>query len=153
MDAFLEDREMGLLTSYTILEALLGFETSSGSDSERKFEEVKAVYAGLERSLSSCQEDGYHDRLAELTTTVDPLIQGFSETPSESVEGLGDSKLLDGTLARLSTNFRRSYADRLKRDGLALYQRMKREGVQRRKVDALNSDYRQIEDVFVKGIR
>jgi hypothetical protein len=139
------ERELGLIISYTVVDSLLDFESPSGSIDERKQQQIKAVYEGLERAISECQEGDSASMIFSRRGTVDPKIQGYHDGSQRNV---GESDLLVRIMGKLSTSYSRNPADRLKRDGIALYHEVISEGQKSRKVDALTGDYALVQRVM-----
>jgi hypothetical protein len=139
------ERELGLIISYTVVDSLLGFESSSGSAEERKQQQIKAVYEGLERTIFDCQESDSSSIIFSKRGTVNPKIQSYHDGSQRDV---GESDLLVRIMGKLSTSYSRNPADRLKRDGISLYKEVISEGQKSRKVDALTGDYALIQRVM-----
>ena len=139
------ERERGLIISYAIASSLLGFSSDSGSDDERQHQQVKVIYEGLENAVQSCQTNGSQDTLFVLRPKVEKAIQEYS---ADQTSNIGESELLKQMFAKLSETYRRNPADRLKRDGIALYHEVMAEGMRTRNIDALVGDYRLLKSKF-----
>jgi hypothetical protein len=133
------ERERGLIISYAVANSLLGFSSDSGSDSERHHQQVKIVYNGLESAVESCQSEGSQETLFALRPKVEQAIQEYNADPTINI---GESELLIQMFEKLSKTYRKNPADRLKRDGIALYHEVMAEGIRTRNIDALLGDYK-----------
>ena len=144
------EREMGALIGYSVIGGLLYFHSDSGSEEERKFEQVKSVYSNLESAIEFSQEDRAYNRLCELKGEIDPAFYHFLD---DSKFELGESRLINKIFNRFHNRFLRNYIDRLQRDGIALYHKSLNDGMVLGRRNSLNHDYELIERIFAEGLR
>lgn len=124
--------ELGSILGYSSIGSLLGFTTNTGSAEEKKFEQVKAVYAGLEAVLDNLKSPGEGASLLNsdsgfailcgLKMDIDPKVREYlsaSPPDEESGEFNFGSGLVGLFLAQLSRR-RGNYEDHLRRGGLRL---------------------------------
>lgn len=156
-------RELGLLIGYTIVHSLLDFKSETGAIEERRFEETKTVYAGLERTIEACAkiteggESGpAYSRICELRPSVDKAISEYVPSPNQKrSEDRGEGKkepeerkpesiLLNTLLNEFSGQSARVPADRILKEGMSLYETVLGSGPEMRNKDALTKDYRNL---------
>ncbi len=145
--------DRAFLIGYAIISSLLSFSSSSGSTEERKFEEVKRVYAGLEHVVEQCAHPvtdsvvGYAV-LSELKARVDPPLQHYFADPVTT--NIGESRLLGSILDDLSKR-PRTYEDKIRRKGLSLMEGVRSQGRMDGRRNILLADYGLLESYFVEG--
>lgn len=138
-----DENSVGRLLGYSIVHSLANFETSSGSKEEIRFEEVKAVMAGLEKAIMLCEKENDHSALFSLQPDVDRYLQSIADSEAYGSK----STLLEILLPNICAA--KNYGDRLRRCGLKLYDRIKDEGEKKgNKESILNSNYESIASAF-----
>ncbi len=144
------ERDLGSLLGYCLVDSLLPFQSISGDRDERKFEQVKLVYDGLDRLVQSSETADPYIILCGMKSRVDPAFdqyasKNFSETVCDLVQAI---------FRRITERSGLNHEDSLVRDGIALYHRVIGEGQPSEgKRSVLTQDYRSIEAVFVRGVR
>lgn len=144
--------DLGQIIGYSILNSLLSFKTTSGARTEIEFEEIKAIYAGLEHTISSCRTKNPYHVLCNLETKVrgkvEPLIA--QEKPNETNASISPpvTKLLHDIISSL-TEGQRHYRDHIKRFGLSLKQTVADKGEITGWKNVLIADYKTVRDIFV----
>ncbi len=145
--------DQAFLIGYAIVHSLISFSSSSGSVEERKFEEVKRIYAGLEHVVEQCARPtidsvvGYAT-LSELKARADPALQRYFSNPVTT--SIGESRLLKGLMDDLSKR-PLTYEDRIRRKGLNLMEGVRSQGRMDGRRNILLTDYRLLESYFVEG--
>ncbi|MFH1682434.1 MAG: hypothetical protein ABIA37_01430 [Candidatus Woesearchaeota archaeon] len=140
------ERDLGRMIGYSIFGSLLDFRTNSNSQEEIIFGQVKQIHSGLEVVVDYAKQKEYYNKLCELKSKVDPWFRTES-FPRESAQ----SRLMENIFSRLYTYYSKSYEDRLKRDGVAIYNEVMRDGPLEGKKNILIHDYNLIDWFFVKG--
>ena len=148
------DDDRASLIGYIILDGLIYFSSLSGSAEERTFQEVRAVYTGLELAIAHCSQDAPDESalaytfLCGLIARADPLLQRYFSNPVTNV--MGSSRLLSSLLEEL---FQRpqSYEDRLRRRSLTLMDAVRSRGIIDGRRNILLSDYALLQFHFVGG--
>ncbi|PIZ51691.1 hypothetical protein COY27_02720 [Candidatus Woesearchaeota archaeon CG_4_10_14_0_2_um_filter_33_13] len=133
------ERELGLLISYTVASSLIGFKSESGSVEERRHQQVKAVYSGLEEAIEFCKEEDSYHAFCQVRPGVESSLREYIGAKEE--KPVSQSELLTRIFNKLSRSNQRNPTDRLKRDGIALYNETMREGQKNRRLDVLTADY------------
>ena len=145
-DIVINRHDLGLLIGYSIINRLLDFDTNTGSDEQLRFEEIKAVRNEIERVTSACIEKGSVSTLLDIR----PRVESEIEKLIESGEYAGKSGILKGIIPVLSAS-RKSYEDRIRRNGLRLQTEIYDRGVPKRLRESLESDYAAIDVAFMGG--
>ncbi len=145
------ERDLGSLLGYGIIDSLLPFQSVSRDEAERNYEQVKLCYAGLDRLVASSRETESYALVCEMKARVDPALKDYL---SHQADENSKTDLLQSIFLRLTQRSSFNPEDRLVRDGIALYHRVMDEGrpPEGRK-NTLTQDYRSIEDIFVRGTR
>ena len=163
------ERDLGSLLGYGIVASLLPFQSLSRDETERRYEQVKSCYDGLDLLITSSRMIDSYALVCEMKARVDPAIENYHPSLS-TAESKTDPKsqaseksqtdqenqtdLLSSIFQRLTQRSSFNPEDRLVRDGIALYHRVMDEGKppEGRK-NTLTQDYRSIEDIFVRGTK
>ncbi|HDD70926.1 MAG TPA: hypothetical protein ENF94_02055 [Candidatus Woesearchaeota archaeon] len=143
LDAQTDDKgELGSLISYVILTSLIDFETNTGSEEERRFEEIKAIYTGLEKAIERSREEDSYSVLCELTTQKAKELKQILDK---------ERKIENETLLKLIINsltHQKNYEDTLKRKGLRLRDNVYDTGILYGRRNILRKNYEAIRDIF-----
>lgn len=141
--------DLGQIIGYSVLQSLMQFETTSGSPTEIEFQEIKAIYAGLEETITSCrQEDPYRvlcDLEVDVRQTLDQVISEMNQTKDDASSG---SRLIKDIIITLKDGHRH-YQDHVKRMGLSLKQSVSDKGEITGWKNILIADYKTVHDIFV----
>lgn len=145
--------DLGMLVGYSVMSALINFESSSGSEEERRFEEVKSVYRVLEKTISQCMTNDTFYALSELMEKVEPELPEIFEIPTAD---LSEEKLsgFESTLLRTmikNVSFRGGYRDKLRRVGSRLFSETAASSPSKGTRNILTKDYERIEQYVMKG--
>jgi len=145
------ERDLGSLLGYGIMASLLPFQSISNDGDERKYEQVKSCYDGLDLLIASSRTIDSYALVCEMKTRVDPALENY---PAHQTDENSQTDLLPSIFLRLTQRSSFNPEDRLVRDGIALYHRVMGEGKppEGRK-NTLTQDYRSIEDIFVRGTK
>lgn len=148
------DDDRASLIGYVIVDGLIYFSSPSGSAEERTFQEVRAVYTGLEQAIVHCSQDAPDESalaytfLCGLKARADPVLQRYFLSPT--TEEVGGSKLLRSLVEDLSQR-PQSYEDRLRRRSLTLMDAVRSRGIIDGRRNILLSDYALLQSHFVGG--
>lgn len=146
----IDDHEnLGSLVGYLILDGLYALNALSESEEETHRLEMMSIYDCISSTLDSLIEKVTGDRneekgyttLCEKIACVDPLLKDDLKQGDPKRQ----SELLNTILKNLPA---KGYEDRIRRRGLSLLERVARRGYLK---DALNGDYDDIYDCFVRG--
>lgn len=136
--------ELGDALAYSILGSLVSFIPESGAVEEQQFEEVKAVYTGLETAITAAPNRSTFELTSEDRVHISHEISAYLEG-NEKRYG---SRLFADAIRRLATSSARSYQDRLRKDGITLVHRLQQQGPIKGRKNMLNHDYEMIRDIF-----
>ncbi|MFC1741015.1 hypothetical protein ACFL3V_00575 [Nanoarchaeota archaeon] len=129
--------ELGALVGYCIIESLHDFDTNTGSTEQVEFEEIKAVYNGLEQVIESSKENDGYTTLCELKMTADPWI-------IESLEPEAGYQR-KSTLVQIAMNYLQSsgrdFQDKLRRKGKQIVSDVTSRGPVTGAKNSLSRDY------------
>ncbi len=161
LEPYVDNRdELGLLIGYSILNSLLDFRTTTGAEEEIRFEEVKAVYDGLENTIRQVEKEGSYPALCDYQMAVDPKMQSYvregvvmeqerAEGSSESKErSVGAKPRLLSTILSYLVDLKGNYPDKLRRRGLELFDDAQNRGPYKRRGSSLRNDYELIKNVM-----
>ncbi|MCB9361939.1 hypothetical protein H6504_00750 [Candidatus Woesearchaeota archaeon] len=134
--------DFGQLFSYSIMSSLIDFSTTTGAEEQKHFEEVKAVYNGLERTIDACK------------TEANPYTAIFSHEQNirqymDAEATKKDSSLL-GVISERLRSGNKSYPDRMRRKGLCLYDLIQNDREHKSTKTALTRNYKLIKRCFTE---
>ena len=127
--------DLATLVGYSVLDSLVNFTSTSGNVQERKFEEIKAVYDGLERMTQKLEnEEPYPVKCTYVQNVNDYL---------HSKDNDRQSTLLRGVNTAISES-RRPLEEHMRRLGTAVLFNSERNGPSRGTRNCLCQDYQTI---------
>jgi len=141
--------ESGTLVGYIIIGSFINFKTRSGSEEEKRFEEIKAVYSYLEDVIEYCKSKDCYSTLCDVTVKVNAsrksiiLNKQYEETDSNLLNEVIESSILA----------RSDYTDVLRRRGLRLLDEVSSRGELFGNKNILKKDYEIIRDYFIENKR
>ena len=140
--------ELGTLVGYCVIESLQGFSPTTGSKEELRFQEIKAVHAGLEQTID--QLAIYAQRIPDYSFALmcDKIVATqplFCSAQQGDADDENRRELLKAILASLPD---KGYEDRLRRRGLELVESVRSRGSFRGAHDILTADYEDIDYCF-----
>jgi len=133
--------KLSSLIGYSIIYALHDFSTTSGSEQEVRFEEVKSVYQTIKESIDRSNEN---EAYFALVSVVDPI---FEKIKANSFTNSSQSSLFD-QICKESLSRRVNHIDYMRRCGNKLHDIVNDRGPLRRTIDPLNQDYQAIKYAF-----
>ena len=139
--------DLGQIIGYSVLQSLLQFETTSGSPTEIEFQEIKAIYTGLEETIAACRQEEPYRVLCELEVHVRKSLDQ-PRTETEPPQDSTNPKLLKDILSSFKEGHRH-YRDNIKRMGLSLRQSVSDKGEIAGWKNILTADYKTVHDIFV----
>jgi hypothetical protein len=138
-----DETELGSLIGYSVVGGLMTLPSATRSTQDLHFDEVKAVYGCLERSIQESIRAGGYNALCDLKIAWDERIVQILRTGRFDLP----SSLLGDAISSLSIR-KGSYEDKLRREGLALYQDSRLISPYRGNGEALTGDYTLIRNCF-----
>lgn len=111
--------EYGALVGYVVLRSLADFSPKSAAETERRYEEVKAIYRGLEDALAASIRSSAFSHYCAAKSRIEVLLK-------QQPMPVPQSSLLSSCLARLVE--RGNTDDRLRRLGLYLAESVRERG-------------------------
>lgn len=133
---------MSSIIAYSVIYALHGFSTKTGSMQERRFEEIKKVYKTIRELI---EERNENESYPSLVSEVDAI---FEKIQDKDLNGESDlfNKICEERLTRKIN--RRDY---MRRCGNRLWDLIDERGPLRRPIDFLTQDYKGIIEAFRLG--
>jgi hypothetical protein len=142
----IEDKdELGAILAYSVVQSLINFQTMTGSEEERMFQEVKRIYAGLEQTIQECSQQSSFMKLCNFQSELNPLLKHLI---INNLQETGDSQIFN-LIASYLSNKKGNYEDMLRRNGLLIIDKIYSRGSLYGTRNILTQDYLVIRDGFV----
>jgi hypothetical protein len=139
-----DNNEFGMLLAYTILASLFELQSKTGSSDELRIEEIKTVYAGIEKAIEMSLREGGYAVLCDLKTKLDPQLKNTDHM--NAIEA-GSSPMLKKLIWVVLTR-RGAHEDVLRKIGLRLAAEVSARGPLYSRIDFFTHDHKLIEFCF-----
>jgi len=138
--------DYGTTIGYAIVASLADYTTTSGSEQERRFEQVKKIYEGLGAVVDRIT-NGEESYSVFCDLRVKARQDTDTSTATKAQDNDSQSDLYEIIVEDLARH-RGSYEDILRRHGLRLIEIVTERGVQKGRRNIFEHDYKAIEEVF-----
>lgn len=144
------------ILGYAVFDALSSFHLSCSSEEERKFEEVKTVYARLENISRAINRDYFtilydlQERIEKILEKNKPITIPLYEEETEDSSPFEGSRVFHEILETLESR-RGNPLDRLRRSGNDLDSLVEERGLVQGNRNSLCQDYKDLYHSFIRG--